>query len=118
MEVKELHCVDKSQWARGPWDNEPDLVLFEDEETKLPCLICRNSRFGCLNGYVGVRKGHPAFKVDHDEISFEQPIVFSGFREEDLEMLGEAAKAKKMWWFGFDTAYGGDFLPSWSMAGR
>lgn len=45
--------VDKSGWARGVWDSEPDKIQWQDAETGLPCLIVRGP-VGALCGYVGV----------------------------------------------------------------
>lgn len=60
------HC-DKSKWARGEWDSEPDKVQFEDRETGLPCLIVRTLHSGHLCGYVGVAEGHPLFGKSYSE---------------------------------------------------
>lgn len=58
METIEYRTVDKSDWADGPWKNEPDKRQWQDPETGLPCLIVRGPA-GALCGYVGVPKGHP-----------------------------------------------------------
>lgn len=60
MESMEYRTIDKSEWGRGEWLNEPDKMQFVDEATGLPCLIVRNSG-GALCGYVGVAEGHPFF---------------------------------------------------------
>ena len=54
--------VDKSTWARGPWDDEPDRVDFR--HAGLPCLAVRHQDWGHWCGYVAVPKGHPAYGVD------------------------------------------------------
>jgi hypothetical protein len=64
VKTQEWTTVDKSEWGRGPWDDEPDKVQFTDEATGLPCLIVRN-RGGALCGYVGVPKAHPWHGVDY-----------------------------------------------------
>jgi hypothetical protein len=57
--------VDKAEWVRGPWDDEPDKLQWQDEETSLPCLIVRGPA-GALCGYVGVPKEHPLHGKDYD----------------------------------------------------
>jgi len=58
--------IDKSDWARGPWDNEPDKIQWQDPATRLPCLIVRGP-IGALCGYVGVYEWHPLFGVGYSE---------------------------------------------------
>jgi hypothetical protein len=58
--------VNKADWQRGPWDNEPDKIQWQDEATGLPCLIVRGP-VGALCGYVGVPSGHPLHGKDYDD---------------------------------------------------
>src|SRR5207244_1179897 len=58
--------IDKSSWARGQWDIEPDKIQWPDEATGLPCLIVRGP-IGALCGYVGVPKGHPLHGIDYSQ---------------------------------------------------
>lgn len=59
METKEYRgFVDKSEWPRGEWDDEPDKVQWRDDATGLPCLIVRGPH-GAFCGYVGVSDRHP-----------------------------------------------------------
>ena len=46
METKEYRFVDKSDWDRGPWDDEPDKVQWQDVATGLPCIAVRNDTLG------------------------------------------------------------------------
>ena len=52
--VEELHVVDKTTWAEGPWKDEPDKVVGVDEATGLDCMIVRHDEYGHFCGYVGV----------------------------------------------------------------
>ena len=70
MKHEEERFVDKTQWGRGPWDNEPDRLAWEDEETKLPCLMVRNTRSGHWCGYVGVSSDHPYFEKGQGELKW------------------------------------------------
>lgn len=65
MQRIEYRTQDKSDWPRGPWDNEPDKIQWQDEVTGLPCLIVRGP-VGALCGYVGVPKSHPAYGLSYD----------------------------------------------------
>lgn len=131
METKEYRTVDKSDWERGEWDDEPDKVQFPDEATGLPCLIVRGPS-GALCGYVGVPEGHPCFEKEYDSakavtrldadddsayIDVHGGLTFAGFcQETDDESKhichvpgpGEPAR---VWWLGFDCAHSGDLMP-------
>ena len=68
MDRIEYKYVDKTEYEiRGSWDNEPDKIQWEDEETKLPCLIVRGP-LGALCGYVGVDESHPLFEKDYSDL--------------------------------------------------
>lgn len=60
MQTKEYRTVDKSEWGRGEWQDEPDKVQWRDEATGLPCLIVRNHG-GAWCGYVGISEGHALY---------------------------------------------------------
>jgi len=65
MERIEYRTVDKSQWPRGEWDDEPDKIQWADEITGLPCLAVRGP-VGSWCGYVGVAPGHPLYGVAYN----------------------------------------------------
>lgn len=123
METKSWTTVDKREWERGPWDDEPDKMQWEDETTGLPCLIVRGPS-GALCGYVGVPEGHPWYQVEYDNLE-SWPDVHGG-----LTFSGECADSSDesrhichvpgegepdhVWWLGFDCAHGGDLSPAHS----
>jgi hypothetical protein len=63
--IEYRNVLDKSDWARGAWDDEPDKIQWQDEASGLPCLIVRGPS-GALCGYVGVSPGHPWHGSDYD----------------------------------------------------
>lgn len=65
------NVVDKSDWPRGEWDNEPDKIQWQDEATGLPCLIVRNNHMGFLCGYVGILKSHPLYGKGYDDVPYD-----------------------------------------------
>ncbi len=71
MERIEYRYVDKSKWPPGPWQEEPDKIQWQDEETGLPCLIVRQPEVGHLCGYVGVAEGHPLYMLDYSDCSLK-----------------------------------------------
>lgn len=64
METIQYHTLDKSDWGKGPWQDEPDKVQWQDNATGIPCLAVRNS-LGNWCGYVGVSKGHKLYEVEY-----------------------------------------------------
>lgn len=121
MKTIEYKFVDKSEWPRGEWDNEPDKIQYQDSETGLPCIIKRNPTLGFLCGYVGVNKNHMLFKVEYDMVSelIEYPhggLTFSDLCQKNDDNLGichvtEKDEDDQIWWFGFDCGHGGDLAP-------
>lgn len=59
--------IDRTDWAKGPWDLEPD----DDESFTAHGLACRLLRapLGHWCGYVTLPDGHPALGVDTDELN-------------------------------------------------
>jgi hypothetical protein len=108
--------IDKSEWARGPWTDEPDAMQWSDPATGLPCLIVR-AALGNLCGYVGVTPGHPAYGVGwaklnytaHGGINFAESC--SGEPGTGVCHLPSKGEPDKVWWIGFDCAHGFDVLP-------
>lgn len=66
MDTIEYRVIDKGDWARGAWDDEPDKRQWQDPATGLPCLINRGPS-GALCGYVGVPDAHPLHGLSYDE---------------------------------------------------
>lgn len=50
--------MDKTDWLRGEWDEEPDALDWTDTDTGYQCAI-RRGPGGHLCGYVGIPSGHP-----------------------------------------------------------
>lgn len=133
METKEYRTIDKSEWDRGEWDDEPDKMQWQDEATGLPCLIVRNGS-GALCGYVGVAEGHPCFEQGYGDAKAVTPLneddggyidvhgglTFAGFcadtEDESKHICHVPApgEPKRVWWLGFDCSHSGDVSPSMS----
>lgn len=117
MERREYRTVDKSTWPRGPWDNEPDKVQWQDEATGFPCLIVRNE-VGALCGYVGISTQHPLYGKDYDDagLSIHGGLTFAASCDHSDEATGichvpAAGEPDNIWWFGFDCAHAFDRMP-------
>lgn len=124
--------LDRSRWAPGPWDREPDKIQWKDAETGLPCLIVRNT-LGNLCGYVGVDSSHPWHGIDYGQCFKRCDETWCGHRPDSMiEVHGgltyadacqtkdrergichipEAGEPDDVWWFGFDCAHSGDLMP-------
>lgn len=130
METREYRTVDKSEWPRGEWDDEPDKIQWQDETTGLPCLIVRGPA-GALCGYAGVAEGHPCFGKEYSDCQPVTPIAegaehyihggltFSDFCAETKDETRHICHAPApgepdhVWWFGFDCAHSGDVMPAY-----
>lgn len=143
---RDYTTVDKTDWLRGPWDDEPDKIQWIDETTGLDCLIVRNGS-GALCGYVGVPPEHPWHGLDYsghldvpcedrergecwweDGHSPESTLKVHGgltysdtCQPSDDESRGvchvpDPGRPENVWWFGFDCAHAWDLSPAY--AGR
>jgi hypothetical protein len=100
----------REEWARGPWDNEPDRVDFI--HAGYSCFILRNQS-GNWCGYVGIPESHPCFGKDYNDVPVE---VHGGLTYADLCSppichIPEPGMPDKVWWLGFDTAHWSDLTP-------
>lgn len=88
----------------GPWDDEPDEVLWTDETTG---YLCQTRRGGMGNwcGYVCVPREHPYHGMSHEEL--EDEIVVHGGLTWSASFYEEGD-----WWFGFDCAHYMDSYPA------
>lgn len=112
MKTIEYHNFDKSNWLAGEWQSEPDKKQWEDETTKLPCLIVRSS-IGHLCGYVGISKEHPWYGKDYDnmDIDIHGGVTFTGScmseknKNTSICHIVETGEPDDVWWIGFDCAH-------------
>jgi len=101
---------DKSKWAKGEWDNEPDRKDFI--HAGFSCFILRNM-LGNWCGYVGVPSTHPAYEKHYDDVNVE---VHGGLTYADkcsppICHIPTPFMPEDVWWLGFDTAHLGDLSP-------
>ena len=126
MELKQEYIVDRTGWASGPWDHEPDRVEWRDKDTGLPCLILRNTWLRILCGYVAVPPSHSWYGVAYNACTLQScktwcshtpeslgnvhgRLTFSSFCLENSPTApGEPGN---VFWFGFDCGHAMDLLP-------
>lgn len=89
------------------WESEPEFVDLKLKHYHL--VIWRHPEMGHLNGYVGVKRGHPCFgkNMNHKtvyKLSVHWGITFAGERT-------TPGFKKGYWYFGFDTAHAFDYPP-------
>jgi hypothetical protein len=98
--------IDKSNWPPGEWMNEPDEVRWVDEESGLECIINRNTGLGILCGYVWIKKGHPYYKEEYEELNKLGNIKVHG----DLT-FSRSGRDLDTWLLGFDCGHDSDIIP-------
>lgn len=116
--MKEWTNVDKSDWGDGPWQSEPDKVVWVDPATDLDCMIHRGPS-GALCGYVGVGPDHPwhgkkynEVDVDvHGGLTYANPCEESDDEADGICHVPAPGRSDDVWWLGFDCAHGFDFMP-------
>jgi hypothetical protein len=123
--------ADRARWGSGPWDDEPDKVVWTDPDTGLAAMIVRGP-VGALCGYVGVPETHPWHGVGYSECLIDCGDTWCGHCPDDkLQVHGGVTfadgcaegdnpstgichldEAGPVWWFGFDCAHCQDLAPS------
>lgn len=100
------------------WEHEPDRVEFRFKG--LPCLVVRNVGVGNLCGYVAVPPGHPLHgqtsedpKSKAHDLDVHGGITFTDSCNEGGKIchVPQPGEPDNVWWFGFDCAHGGDYIP-------
>jgi len=120
METRSYKTIDRKKlgWPAGEWDDEPDKIQYQDEQTGLPCLIVRNP-LGALCGYVGVDKKHPFYGKHYNDVdvSVHWGLTFSdscGTWKDDGQgicHIPDKNEPHHVWWLGFDCLHSGDTSP-------
>jgi len=111
VSIQEWKTIDRTGWPSGEWDNEPDKIVWLDNDTGYPCMIVRSPVTGSLCGYVGINSHqprHPDFQKHYEtlsDIDVHGGLTFSNWRDERFE-------DKSIWWFGFDCAHLYDRSPA------
>lgn len=99
---------------RTPWLDEGERERWVDETTNFACAM-RRGPLGSWSGYVGVDGSHPLHSAEAkwDDERFETIEVHGGITFADLgHNRGPGIISKPpLWWFGFDTAHSGDYVP-------
>lgn len=114
-------------FPEGPWQDEPDKVVWVDPTTGLDAMIVRNWH-GVWCGYVGVPEGHRLFEKDYndlfdweteigDEVDVHGGLTFAsrcqpGATEGSRAVCHTARPGSpEVWWFGFDCGHYNDVSP-------
>lgn len=108
--------VDRSTWAAGPWDREPEDKI-EFRHAGMPCMLVRGPA-GAWCGYVGVPAGHPLYGHgwSHDgvsELSVHGGITYAERCQADGPICHAPPPGEPddVWWLGFDCNHAGDVAP-------
>jgi hypothetical protein len=109
--------VDRSGWPPGPWDGEPDRFEWYDEATQMPCLAKRN-HLGAWCGYVAVNPDHPWHRKDYtevDSVDVHGGLTYASLCAGAICHVPRPGEPDDVWWFGFDCAHGGDYMPAYAL---
>lgn len=104
--------VDRSEWVRGEWDNEPE-DLIEWVHFGVRCIIKRNMYLGTWCGYVCLQKNNPLLsRVMELHWRIHGGITYI----EDMNPINNDIISGEKW-VGFDFCHAFDLNPLTELAG-
>lgn len=115
--MKTKTWIDKSAWADGEWQHEPDRM--EWVYLGFPCLIVRQDE-SWLCGYVGIPPTHPYYgkDIEDNELKFMQVHGKITLSEASQQSNDPRAVCHQLlpttddyWWLGFDCSHSEDVFP-------
>lgn len=106
----EQRITDRTNWNRGPWDNEPDRVDFESNGYAAFGL---RGPSGAWCGYVGVPESHPMYGKDMLDIEADVHggVSYTEKCSGAICHIPAPGMPDEVWWIGFDTAHYMDLSP-------
>lgn len=105
--------VDRTGWAAGPWDDEPDRLSWKTR-SGYHAMVARMPATGTLSGYVGVPEGDPHYGRDHTSLGMEIGMAEFRLTTGGVTIQEMQPPRPKHWWFGFHTAHGNQYAPACS----
>lgn len=118
MSTQADYKVDKSTWARGPWDTEPDRVDWV--HAGLACLALRHPRYGNWCGYAAVPREHPAYGKKAGDVHADAHwgLNYAAPCDGLICHTPQPGMPDDVWWFGFDAGHAFDLCPGFEARER
>lgn len=107
-----LTKTDRKFVLTGPWDDEPDRIVWQDKTTGYWCCINRNVS-GALCGYVAIDNKHSCYGKTYSDVPVQVHwgLTFEGLNEKtNFEATN---KPTDLQWFGFDCSHCEDLCPAY-----
>jgi hypothetical protein len=102
VEKVETGIVKRDGWAAGPWDGEPDRIMWVSREPHhYRCQMDRVAELGTWCGYVVVPPGHIAWGLRQNRV----PVTAHGGITFSARCIDDS------WAFGFDACHARDLRP-------
>lgn len=97
-----------NELIQSRFDQEADVTksIWVDQTTGLACMAIRHPELKHWCSYVGITADHRLFGVDYDDRELTGVNVHGGITFSD-----HWYDNPKIWWFGFDCAHVGDYVP-------
>lgn len=97
----------------GPWQGEPDKIVWIDPSTDLDCMIIRGP-VGALCGYVAVPPGHPCHGKGYDDVDVRVHggLTYANECGGHICHVPQEGRPDDVWWLGFDCAHALDLTPA------
>ena len=104
------HKIDRTDWPKGEWDNEPNRVDFV--HAGYACLALRNHNGVCC-GYVGVPSNHKFYKANYNDVNVDVHggLTYANVCSTPICHIPQPGMPDDVFWFGFDCNHYMDYSP-------
>jgi len=109
-ELRDSYKIDRTGWASGPWDGEPDRIDFT--HAGLNCLMLR-ARSGHWCGYAGLPPTHKLHGKDYwgVDVDCHGGLTYADACAGNICHVPAPGEPEHLWWFGFDCHHSNDMAP-------
>lgn len=98
-------------FPEGPWNDEPDEIVWDDEVSGLSCMA-RRAQGGHWCGYVALPSGHPWNGKGIEYLPGDLDIHGGISYASASPTVGGEPDADGRWWIGFSCDRIGDLVPA------
>lgn len=101
------------EWPAGPWDTEPDRLVWSFLAVPGMALLINRNRLGAWCGYVALPPGHVYYGREYGDVPVDVHggLTFADRCHERICHAPKPGEPEEVWWLGFDCLHFLDTAP-------